>query len=121
MSWTYVESELDTVYKTPPEVDRATDADLPKSERELRKVLADWLMNGFVPVNSFSWFDKWFNNSEVETANDVLKAKNKELIMLLVEPVYMAAFKRILSVMPDTVDHKQLLNQFISVQEDALK
>lgn len=108
--WTYVNSELDAHYSKPlPEVSRLAKECLPSAEFELRKQLANWLMSHFVPANSLGWLDKLVSKSDYQQKLESLENANTQLLDLVSDEKYMAALKRVVSVMPDTVAQKQYL------------
>jgi len=108
--WTYVNSELDIQYSKPlPDVSRLTEDCLPRAEFELRKSLVNWLLSSFVPANSLNWLDNLINKNGYQQKIAHLEDANKNLRELVSEPRYMAALKRVISVMPDNVAQKQYL------------
>ncbi|WP_172380782.1 hypothetical protein [Vibrio sp. Vb339] len=108
--WTYVNNELDTQYSKPlPEVSRLKEDCLPMAEFELREQLVSWLLSGFVPANSLNWLDKLVNKADYQNHLMILEQADQKLLDIVSEPRYMAALKRILSVMPDSVEQKQYL------------
>ncbi len=108
--WTYVNNELDAQYSKPlPEVSRLKEDSLPMAEFELREQLANWLLSGFVPANSLNWLDKLVNKADYQNHLAALEQADQKLLDIVSEPRYMAALKRIISVMPDSVEQKQYL------------
>ncbi|CDT76626.1 hypothetical protein [Vibrio crassostreae] len=108
--WTYVNNELDAQYSKPlPEVSRLKEGCLPIAEFELREQLVNWLFSGFVPANSLNWLDKLVNKSDFQNHLVALEQADKKLLDIVAEPRYMAALKRIVSEMPDSVEQKQYL------------
>lgn len=108
--WTYVNNELDAQYSKPlPEVSRLKEDCLPMAEFELREQLANWFLNGFVPANSLNWLDKLVNKSDYQNHLVALEQADQKLLDIVSEPRYTAALKRIISVMPDSVEQKQYL------------
>jgi hypothetical protein len=108
--WTYVNNELDAQYSKPlPEVSLLKEDCLPMVEFELREQLVNWLFSGFVPANSLNWLDKLVNKSDYQNHLLALEQADQKLLDIVSEPRYMAALKRIVSVMPDSVEQKQYL------------
>lgn len=79
------------------------------AEFELREQLANWLLSGFVPANSLNWLDKLVNKADYQNHLAALEQADQKLLDIVSEPRYMAALKRIISVMPDSVEQKQYL------------
>ncbi|WP_347366747.1 hypothetical protein [Vibrio vulnificus] len=79
------------------------------AEFELREQLVHWLLSGFVPVNSLNWLDKLVNKADYQNYLSALEQADQKLLDIVSEPRYMAALKRIISVMPDNVEQKQYL------------
>lgn len=79
------------------------------AEFELREQLANWLLSGFVPANSLNWLDKLVNKADYQNHLAALEQADQKLLDIVSEPRYMAALKRIISVMPDNVEQKQYL------------
>ncbi|AIW22633.1 hypothetical protein F0267_00650 [Vibrio coralliilyticus] len=114
--WSYVNNALDEQYSKPlPKIYRLHESCLPIEEFELRELLAKWLFSAFVPVNSFNWLDRLVNESEYQSHLVALREADQELLDLVSDPLYMAALKRVLSVMPDSVAHKQHLIEKIII------
>ncbi|WP_000266126.1 hypothetical protein [Vibrio mimicus] len=108
--WKYVNNELDVKYSRPlPNISRMKEDCLPIAEFELREQLSKWLFSGFVPANSLNWLDKLVNKSNYQNHLAALELADKELLDIVSEPRYMAALKRIVSVMPDSVEQKHYL------------
>ena len=79
------------------------------AEFELREQLASWLLSGFVPANSLNWLDKLVNKADYQNHFVALEQADQKLLDMVTEPRYMAALKRIISVMPDSAEQKQYL------------
>lgn len=108
--WKYVNNELDVQYSQPlPKVSRLNEDCLPIPEFELREQLTNWLFSGFVPANSLNWLDKLVNKSDYQNHLVALEQADQKLLNIVSEPRYMAALKRIVSVMPDSVEQKRYL------------
>lgn len=108
--WTYVNNELDGQYSKPlPIVSRLKEGCLPMAEFELREQLAHWLFSGFVPANSLNWLDKLVDKADYQNHLSALEQADQKLLDIVSEPRYMAALKRVISVMPDNVEQKQYL------------
>ncbi|CAH1590112.1 conserved hypothetical protein [Vibrio jasicida] len=107
--WSYVNNALDEQYSKPlPKIYRLHESCLPIEEFELRELLAKLLFSAFVPVYSFNWLDRLVNKSEYQSHLVALREADQELLDLVSDPLYMAALN-FLSVMPDSVAHKQHL------------
>ncbi|MDK9519839.1 hypothetical protein [Vibrio parahaemolyticus] len=108
--WKYVNNELDVQYSQPlPKVSRLKEDCLPMAEFELREQLTNWLFSGFVPANSLNWLDKLVSKSDYQNHLVALEQADQKLLDIVSEPRYMAALKRIVSVMPDSVEQKRYL------------
>ncbi len=115
MSWIYVNNLLDEKYndQVPTALELSKDS-FPSQEFELRAVLADWLMQAFVPFDSLSWIDKLIAKTKYRQAQDNLIQNDCKLRSILSGSEYTAALKRIVSVMPEHVPQKQyLIKNFI--------
>ena len=110
--WKYVKNELDTEYcQNLPDNKFLNSEYLPIAEFTVRKCITSWLIEKFTPFNSLDRLDKIINKKDWLRAKKELDDANMELKKLLSEPTSLAAFQRILSVMPAHVPQKTpLLN-----------
>lgn len=82
--------------------------------------MAGWLIQDFVPFDSLSWIDKLLSKTKYLQAQDNLIQRDYKLRSVLSRSEYMAALKRIVSVMPENVPQKQyLIDKFIKFEHNG--